>query len=186
MRHASSCRARRPREDAGGDDDDDDGARADGMMHAMRRGGDLEWLRDPKRCTANVLAAQAAERERAQAAERRERAQPAEAAAAIAAAAAARRRRWAARTRPRRRWWWRHRLSRARDARSRHGGGVDDDELIVRASAVLKSQGPENWPRGRPGTAAAAVRPLPALEGAPEATAYCFLVKSGWIGGSFC
>ena len=64
MRHASSCRARRPREDAGGDDDDDDGARADGMMHAMRRGDDLEWLRDPERCTANVLAAQAAERER--------------------------------------------------------------------------------------------------------------------------
>ena len=30
-------------------------------------------------------------------------------------------------------------------------GIVDDDELIVRASAVLKSQGPENWPRGRPG-----------------------------------
>ena len=27
----------------------------------------------------------------------------------------------------------------------------DDDELIVRASAVLKSQGPENWSRGRPG-----------------------------------
>ena len=36
------------------------------MMHAMRRGDDLEWLRDPERCTANVLAAQAAERERAQ------------------------------------------------------------------------------------------------------------------------
>ena len=71
------------------------------MMHAMRRGDDLEWLRDPERCTANVLAAQAAERERAQAAERRERAQAAEAAAAMAAAAAARRRRWAARTRPR-------------------------------------------------------------------------------------
>ena len=29
--------------------------------------------------------------------------------------------------------------------------GGDDDELIVRASAVLRSQGPENWPRGRPG-----------------------------------
>ena len=29
--------------------------------------------------------------------------------------------------------------------------GNDDDELLVRASAVLKSQGPENWPRGRPG-----------------------------------
>ena len=28
---------------------------------------------------------------------------------------------------------------------------MDDDELIVRASAVLKSQGPENWSRGRPG-----------------------------------
>ena len=28
---------------------------------------------------------------------------------------------------------------------------TDDDELIVRASAVLKSQGPENWSRGRPG-----------------------------------
>ena len=27
----------------------------------------------------------------------------------------------------------------------------DDDELLVRASAVLKSQVPENWPRGRPG-----------------------------------
>lgn len=27
----------------------------------------------------------------------------------------------------------------------------DDDELLVRASAVLKSQGPENLPRGRPG-----------------------------------
>ena len=27
----------------------------------------------------------------------------------------------------------------------------DDDELLVRASAVLKSQGPENWSRGRPG-----------------------------------
>ena len=26
----------------------------------------------------------------------------------------------------------------------------DDDELLVRASAVLKSQGPENWSRGRP------------------------------------
>ena len=26
-----------------------------------------------------------------------------------------------------------------------------DDELLVRASAVLKSQGPENWSRGRPG-----------------------------------
>ena len=24
----------------------------------------------------------------------------------------------------------------------------DDDELLVRASAVLKSQGPENWSRG--------------------------------------
>jgi len=31
-------------------------------------------------------------------------------------------------------------------------GGVGDDELLVRASAVLKSQGPENWPRGRPGS----------------------------------
>ena len=30
-------------------------------------------------------------------------------------------------------------------------GSDDDDELLVRASAVLKSQGPENWPRGRPG-----------------------------------
>ena len=29
----------------------------------------------------------------------------------------------------------------------------DDDELLVRASAVLKSQGPENGSRGRPGTA---------------------------------
>ena len=29
--------------------------------------------------------------------------------------------------------------------------GDGDDELLVRASAVLKSQGPENWPRGRPG-----------------------------------
>ena len=28
---------------------------------------------------------------------------------------------------------------------------VGDDELLVRASAVLKSQGPENWSRGRPG-----------------------------------
>ena len=28
---------------------------------------------------------------------------------------------------------------------------LNDDELLVRASAVLKSQGPENWPRGRPG-----------------------------------
>ena len=27
----------------------------------------------------------------------------------------------------------------------------DDDELVVRASAVLKSQGRENWSRGRPG-----------------------------------
>ena len=27
----------------------------------------------------------------------------------------------------------------------------DDDELLVQACAVLKSQGPENWPRGRPG-----------------------------------
>ena len=27
----------------------------------------------------------------------------------------------------------------------------DDDELIARASAVLKSQGRGNWPRGRPG-----------------------------------
>ena len=25
-----------------------------------------------------------------------------------------------------------------------------DDELLVRASAVLKSQGPENWSRGKP------------------------------------
>ena len=25
---------------------------------------------------------------------------------------------------------------------------ADDDELLVRASAVLKSQGPENWSRG--------------------------------------
>ena len=24
---------------------------------------------------------------------------------------------------------------------------IGDDELLVRASAVLKSQGPENWPR---------------------------------------
>ena len=40
-----------------------------------------------------------------------------------------------------------------------HGGNfsvfmplaLDDDELLVRASAVLKSQGPENWSRGRPG-----------------------------------
>ena len=31
------------------------------------------------------------------------------------------------------------------------GGFADDDELLVRASAVLKSQGPENWSRGRPG-----------------------------------
>ena len=31
------------------------------------------------------------------------------------------------------------------------GAFSDDDELIVRASAVLKSQGPENWSRGRPG-----------------------------------
>ena len=30
-------------------------------------------------------------------------------------------------------------------------GFLGDDELIVRASAVLKSQGPENWSRGRPG-----------------------------------
>ena len=35
------------------------------------------------------------------------------------------------------------------------GGGStlgfgDDDELLERASAVLKSQGPENWSRGRP------------------------------------
>ena len=30
-------------------------------------------------------------------------------------------------------------------------GHGDDDELIVRASAVLKSQGPEAWSRGRPG-----------------------------------
>ena len=51
-------------EDAGSDDDDDDGAHAGGMMHAVRRGDDLEWLIDPERCTANVLAAQAAERER--------------------------------------------------------------------------------------------------------------------------
>ena len=28
---------------------------------------------------------------------------------------------------------------------------VGDDELLVRASAVLKSQGPENWSHGRPG-----------------------------------
>ena len=27
----------------------------------------------------------------------------------------------------------------------------DDDELLVRAPAVLKSQGPENWSRGIPG-----------------------------------
>ena len=38
-----------------------------------------------------------------------------------------------------------------------HGGG-DDDELIVRASAVLKSQGPENWSRGRPGRHTAEAR----------------------------
>ena len=30
-------------------------------------------------------------------------------------------------------------------------GGDGDGELLVRASAVLKSQGPENWSRGRPG-----------------------------------
>ena len=30
---------------------------------------------------------------------------------------------------------------------------LDDDELLVRASAVLKSQGAENWSRGRPGDA---------------------------------
>ena len=28
---------------------------------------------------------------------------------------------------------------------------LDDDELLVRASAVLKKQGPETWSRGRPG-----------------------------------
>ena len=27
---------------------------------------------------------------------------------------------------------------------------LHDDESLVRASAVLKSQGPENWPRGTP------------------------------------
>ena len=30
-------------------------------------------------------------------------------------------------------------------------GDGDDDEFLVRASAVLKSQGPESWSRGRPG-----------------------------------
>ena len=36
--------------------------------------------------------------------------------------------------------------------RRAHASFTDGDgELIVRASAVLKSQGPENWSRGRPG-----------------------------------
>ena len=43
-----------------------------------------------------------------------------------------------------------------REGKGREGKGMeelegDDDKLIVRASAVLKSQGPENWSRGRPG-----------------------------------
>ena len=39
----------------------------------------------------------------------------------------------------------------------------DDGELLVRASAVLKSQGPENWPRGpRPGGKAHLGRPAAA------------------------
>ena len=36
-------------------------------------------------------------------------------------------------------------------ANSRVRALPDDDELLVRASAVLKSQGPENWSHGRPG-----------------------------------
>ena len=44
----------------------------------------------------------------------------------------------------------------------------DDDELIVRASAVLKSQGPENLSRGRPGLFLAFAVHLAALAG-PEA-----------------
>ena len=31
------------------------------------------------------------------------------------------------------------------------GNHYDDELLVVRASAVLKSEGPENWSRGRPG-----------------------------------
>ena len=49
--------------------------------------------------------------------------------------------------------WRRARLASTRQHRNKNAAGQqgDDDELLVRASAVLKSQGPENWPRGRPG-----------------------------------
>ena len=43
-------------------------------------------------------------------------------------------------------------LGKGRKPCERHHSARADDELIVRASAVLKSQGPEeNWSRGRPG-----------------------------------
>ena len=42
--------------------------------------------------------------------------------------------------------------------RARPRAALDGDgELLVRASAVLKSQGPENWSRGRPGNACGAI-----------------------------
>ena len=41
----------------------------------------------------------------------------------------------------------------------------DDDELVVRASAVLKSQGPENWSRGRPGPLRARTNPRSVRDG---------------------
>ena len=52
------------------------------------------------------------------------------------------------------------------------GGGStsgfgDDDELLVRASAVLKSQGPENWSRGRPGQKTLWSSPSPSPEPLP-------------------
>ena len=42
-----------------------------------------------------------------------------------------------------------------RSARWRVSRFVGVGELLVRASAVLKSQGPENWSRGRPGASVA-------------------------------
>ena len=53
------------------------------------------------------------------------------------------------------------RVGRRRQPVFRHAGD-DGDELLVRASAVLKSQGPENWSRGRPAGAGAAITPVSA------------------------
>ena len=56
----------------------------------------------------------------------------------------------------------------------------DDDELLVRASAVLKSKGPENWSRGRPGPGAVpapAHSPLRLLREEQEAS---FVLVASW------